>query len=147
MRSSPPFAGKEMILESVPHALSLLYCKCGPGTIKNISVEAGQKQMKIRFNYQADNGLCAVYLNLIQQLFPPRNFSFGFNDRIVNRSLDLENYAIYLNHAQRTIKIVDPLDLSVQDFITAFRDKREPLIGESHIINNTLLLNQIYENC
>ena len=61
--------------------------------------------------------------------------------------LDLENYQIYFNHAQKTLKIADPLDLSVQDFITAVRDKREPLIGKSHIIHNTLLLNQIYESC
>ena len=147
MRSSPPFAGREMILESVPHALSLLYCKCGPGTIKNISVESGQEQMAIRFEYQAENSLCVSYLNLAQQLFVPRTFSFGFNDRIVNRSLDLENYEIYFNHSQRTVKVVDPLDLSVQDFITAVRDTREPFIGKSHIINNTLLLNQIYESC
>lgn len=147
MRSSPPFDGKEMILESVPHALSLLYCTCGPGRIKNISVKSGQEQMAIRFGYQAESSFCNSYLNLTQQLFPPRNFSFGFNDRIVNRSVDLENYEIYFNHSQRTVKVVDPLDLSVQDFISAVRDKREPLIGKSHIINNTLLLNQIYESC
>ena len=147
MGSSPPFAGKEMILESVPHALSLLYCKCGPGTLTNISVESKQEQLEIRFEYQAGNSLCTSYLNLTQQLFPPRNFSFGFNERIVNRSVDLENYEIYFNHSQRTVKVVDPLDLSVQDFIAAVRDKREPFIGKSHIINNTLLLNQIYESC
>ncbi len=147
MRSSPPFAGKEMILESVPHALSLIYCKCGPGTLKNISVESGEEQLVIRFEYQAEESLCISYLDLKQQLCPPRDFSFGFNDRIVSRSLDLENYEIYFNHSQRTVKIIDPLDLSVQDFITAVKDKREPLIGKSHIINNTLLLNQIYERC
>jgi hypothetical protein len=147
LRSSPPFTGKEMILESVPHALSLLYCKCGPGTIKNIAVTSGQEQMEIRFAYQAENSLCNSYLNLTQQLFPPRNFSFGFNERMVTRSLDLENYDIYFKHMQRTIKIPDPLNLSVQNFITAVRDNREPFIGKSHIINNTLLLNQIYESC
>jgi hypothetical protein len=103
--------------------------------------------MEIRFAYQAENSLCNSYLNLTQQLLPPRNFSFGFNDRIVSRSLDLENYEIYFNHSQRTVQIVDPLDLSVRDFITAVRDKREPFIGKLHIINNTLLLNQIYESC
>jgi hypothetical protein len=147
MQSSPPFAGREMILESVPHALSLLYCTCGPGIIKNISIESGQEQMAMRFGYQAESGLCNSYLNLTQQLFPPRHFSFGFNDMIVNRTLDLENYEIYFNHSKRRVKVVDPLNLSVQDFISAVRDKREPLIGKTHIINNTLLLNQIYESC
>jgi hypothetical protein len=147
MQSSPPFAGKDMILESVPHALSLLYCKCGPGTIKNISVSSGQKQMEIRFAFQTGNSLCNSHLTLTQQLLPPRHFSFGFNDRMVNRNLNLENYDIYFSHSQHKVKILDPLDLSVKDFITAVRDKREPFIGKSHIINNTLLLNQICESC
>ena len=143
----PICSGSEMIIESVPHVLSVLYCKCGPGEIKKISIKPLKERMNVHFEYQTDSNLCAVHIHLTQAALPPRDFSFGFNDRIAHRSLDLENYQIYFNHAQKTLKIADPLDLSVQDFITAVRDKREPLIGKSHIIHNTLLLNQIYESC
>jgi hypothetical protein len=88
-----------------------------------------------------------VLIRLVTKELQPRDFSFGFNDKIVKRSLDLESYDIYFSHANRTLKIVDPLDLSVQDFISAVRDQREPLIGKQHIMSNTTLLKQIYDTC
>jgi hypothetical protein len=147
MRLSPLCSGKEMILDSVPHALSVLYCKCGPGAIKEIAIEPLKERMELYFEYQTKDTTCTVHIRLTQQVVPPRDFSFGFNDRIVHRSLDLESYEISINRAQKILKIADPLDLSVQDFMNAVRDKREPLIGNSHITHNTLLLNQIYESC
>ena len=147
MRLSPLCSGKDMIIDSVPHALSVLYCTCGPGKIKNITIEPLKEQMNIYFEYHTICTVCTVHIRLAQQLVPPREFSFGFNGRIVNRSLDLEHYEISFTHEQKTLNIVDPLDLSVQDFITAVREQREPLIGKSHITHNTLLLNQIYGCC
>lgn len=147
MRLSPLCSGKDMIIDSVPHALSVLYCTCGPGEIKEIAIEPLKEQMNISFEYHTIGTVCTVHIRLAQQVVPPREFSFGFNGRIVNRSLDLEHYEISFTHAQKTLTIVDPLDLSVQDFITAVREKREPLIGKSHITHNTLLLNQIYGCC
>jgi len=41
---------------------------------------------------------------------------------------------------------MDPLELSVQDFIEAVREQREPLIGYSHILNNMSLLRKIYDS-
>ena len=35
IKMSPPFPGREMIPESVPHALSLLYCLLGDGEMEN----------------------------------------------------------------------------------------------------------------
>ena len=147
MRLSPLCSGKEMIIDSVPHALSVLYCKCGPGEIKEIAIEPLKERMDIDFEYQTKDTTCTVHIRLTQQVVPPRDFSFGFNDRVVHRSLDLESYQISFNHVQKTLKLVDPLDLSVQDFMNAVRDKREPLIGKAHITHSTLLLNQIYESC
>ena len=91
--------------------------------------------------------MCTVHIKLTQQVVPPRDFAFGFNSRIVNRSLELERYQISFNYEQKTLEITDPLDLSVQDFMTAVKEKREPLIGKAHITHNTLLLNQIHERC
>jgi hypothetical protein len=43
--------------------------------------------------------------------------------------------------------IKDPLELSVQDFISAVREKRNPLIGKAHIMNNMSLLKKVYDAC
>jgi hypothetical protein len=147
IRLSPMCEGKEMIVESTPHALSILYYIFGKGEIINLDIEPHEEKMIIKFNYSSNTKAYNVLIRLVKREFQPREFSFGFNDKIVKRSLDLESYDIYFNHANRTVKIVDPLDLSVQDFISAVKEQREPLIGKSHIINNTNLLKQIYDSC
>jgi Oxidoreductase family, NAD-binding Rossmann fold len=147
MRLSPISTGKEMIPDSVPHALSILYSIFGEGEIINPDIELHDEDITIKFNYCSSIKTCKVLIRLLTEEFQPRDFSFGFNNKIVKRSLDLESYDIYFSHAHRTLKIVDPLALSVQDFISAVRDQREPLIGKQHIMSNTTLLQQIYDSC
>jgi hypothetical protein len=145
MRLSPICTGKEMILESVPHALSILYAICGSGTLSNIAVEHPHgEQLTLYADYRSFHTRITVEIELIRNEHPPRELVFGFNDMLVKRSIELDTYDIFFNHAKRIRKIVDPLKLSVEDFIAAVRDKREPLIGKSHIITTTLLLKEAY---
>ena len=44
IKMSPPFPGREMIPESVPHALSLLYCLLGAGDIEDLGFEPLEDQ-------------------------------------------------------------------------------------------------------
>jgi hypothetical protein len=148
IRLSPICTGKEMIVESVPHALSILHCICGSGTLSNLDVHAlHEEHLTIHCAYRSHNTRLTVQIELIRNALPPRELVFGFNDMLVKRTLNLDNYDIFFNHSNRIRKIVDPLDLSVQDFMAAVRDKREPLIGKSHIISTTLQLKQLYTSC
>ncbi|NWF93240.1 MAG: Gfo/Idh/MocA family oxidoreductase [Syntrophaceae bacterium] len=143
---SPFCSGKEMILESVPHALSLLYFVFGSGGISQLDFEsAKENQILLRFEYLFDKGGCDVLIRLMRQEAQPRDFSFGFNDRIVSRRIDLPNYDIYFNYEDRRTKIADPLESSVRDFVEAVRQKTPPLIGYAHISNNMSLLKRIYD--
>jgi hypothetical protein len=145
IRMSPFSPGKVMIPESVPHPLSLLYCRLGAGEIKNLSFESkGEGEMSIRFNYMFGTRVCETFIRLVHQKNPPREFSFGFNDRIVSRSLDLKNYEIYFNYGSKKLRIVDPLELSVKNFIEAVEKKTAPFIGPPHILHNMSLLKEIY---
>lgn len=144
---SPQCSGREMIVESVPHALSLLYSTCGAGDISELTTTARDDEMTIRFDYVCEGPGCSTEIRLARQQQQPRDFSFGFNGKIVTRRLELERYDIYLQHAGRECRIADPLDLSVQDFLAAVRDGKPPLIGAAHIIDTTLLLRQIYRCC
>jgi len=148
MRLSPNCTGKEMILEAAPHALSILYACCGSGTLGNLTVQQSHdEQLTIQADYHSHNTPISVEIDLIRNEYPPRELSFGFNDTLVKRSIDLDTYDIFFNHAKKIRKIVDPLKLSVEDFIASVRDKREPLIGKQHIISTTLLLQQAYAGC
>jgi len=144
IRMSPPFPGREMIPESVPHALSLLYCLLGVGEIEGLSFESdGEKEMSIKFVYLFKTQTCDVFIRLAYQKTPPRHFSFGLNDKIVFRSLGLEDYEIYFHHGDKKLRIVDPLELSVKNFMEALEKKTEPFIGTLHILHNLSLLKEI----
>ena len=99
--------------------------------------------MSIRFGYLFETQACDVFIQLRFQETPPRPFSFGLNDRIVFRSLDLENYEIFFNYGGKKMKIIDPLELSVRNFMEAVEKGEEPFIGTLHILHNMSLLKEI----
>jgi len=145
---SPFCSGKEMISESVPHALSILYVLLGKGEISDLRVDWIKKEeMIITFQYLFGVRDCAVFIKLARKEEQPRDFHFGLNDKIVSRSLNLKNYDIYFSYGYKKMKIADPLELSVKNFIEAIEKKKEPLIGGDHIISNASLLKKIYDGC
>lgn len=144
MQMSPFSPGKVMIPESIPHPLSMLYCRLGPGRMAGLSFESDrEEEMSIRFTYAFGTRHCDVLINLVHQRHPPRAFSYGFNDRIVSRSLDLKNYEIYFHYGNNTLRITDPLELSVKNFIESLGKGTEPLIGPAHILQNVSLLKAV----
>jgi hypothetical protein len=86
-------------------------------------------------------------IELVRTILPPRSFSYGFNGKIIHRVLDLDTYDIFFKYLDNILMIKDPLELSVQDFISAVREKRKPLIGKAHIMSNMGLLKKIYDAC
>jgi len=144
IRMSPFSPGRVMIPESVPHPLSLLYCQLGAGKIEKLNFEMEEEgKMTIRFTYRFETRACDVLIKLMHQKTTPRDFSFGFNEKIVTRSLDLDHYGIYFNYGNKKMEITDPLECSVKNFMGAVQEKTEPLIGYDHILHNTSLLKEI----
>jgi predicted dehydrogenase len=148
IRLSPTPAGKEMIPDSVPHALSLLYSQFGEGRLGDVGFKTGgPDEMDIRFNYLTESSGCEVHVKLVRKEEQPRPLEFGFNDRIVRRTLSVENYAIHFEYGDRRVRIEDPLKRSVASFIEAVEQGKEPFMGYAHILNNMVLLKTIYDAC
>jgi len=147
IRLSPIVSGREMILESVPHALSILYMVLGDGEIGNLRIQGYKEKIITTFHYIFTAGYCEVMIELVRTILQPRSFSYGFNGKIFHRVLDLDTYDISFKHSGKILRIKDPLELSVQDFISAVREKREPIIGKAHIMSNMVLLKKIYDAC
>jgi len=144
VRLSPFSPGRVMIAESVPHSLSILYCRLGAGKIEKANFEWDREgQMSLRFTYLFESRACDVLIKLVHQETPPRDFSFGFNEKIVSRSLDLNHYEIFFNFGKSKLKIKDPLERSVINFMEAVENRTEPFIGPDHILHTTVLLKQI----
>ena len=144
--SSPISSGKNMIPDSVPHALSILYCVFGDGKIEDLHFEPDEEKMIIKFKYISEINDCDVHIRLVRKEQQPRDFLFGFNNKIVERVVDLENYNIQFSYENRKIRIIDPLELSVKNFMESVENNREPLIGYRHITSNMSLVKKIYDS-
>jgi hypothetical protein len=144
IRLSPLSIGHEMIPDSVPHALSLLYFAAGSGKIDGLAFQGEDDSLLIRFTYFTEHTQCETLIELVRETAQPRTFFFGFNGRVVTRHIDLGTYTIHLTYEDKTLKITDPLGLSVRDFLAAVSSGAEPLLGRRHIIETASLLHQIY---
>jgi hypothetical protein len=144
IRLSPLSLGREMIPDSVPHALSLLYCAAGSGIMEDLTFDKGDGTLMIRFNYLAEQTRCAVMIEMVRETEQPRTFSFGFNGCVARRHIDLKTYTLHLTYGDKILKIADPLGLSVRDFVESTRTRREPVIGRRHITHTVSMLQQIY---
>jgi hypothetical protein len=144
IRLSPLSLGREMIPDSVPHALSLLYCAAGLGTMEDLIFDKGDDALMIRFDYLTGQTRCAVKIEMVREIEQPRTFSFGFNGLIARRHIDLGTYTLHLTYKDKILKIADPLGLSVRDFVCAARTGGEALLGRRHIIHTASMLRQIY---
>ncbi|MCK7510023.1 MAG: hypothetical protein MZV70_42295 [Desulfobacterales bacterium] len=83
-------------------------------------------------------------MELVRESAQPRTFSFGFNGRIAQRLIDPDTYTIHLTCPGKTLKIADPLELSVRDFPRCGRLRGTPALGERHIVETAALLKEIY---
>lgn len=144
IRLSPLSAGREMIPDSVPHALSLLYAAAGAGEIGDLSFSGNDDSLAVHFSYRTQKGRIQSEVELVREPEQPRTFAFGFNGRIARRVIDPESYTIYLTHKNKTMKIADPLEMSVLDFLDAVGSVREPAVGMRHILTTASLLAEIY---
>jgi len=141
---SPLMRGRAMIPESLPHALSLMHARVGPGKIEDLSLMETDAGLLIKFFYASLWGRCSVVVELEQEEYQPRSFSYGFNGRIVHRNIEPSTYTISLTYRDKTLKIPDPLELSVGDFITALNTGSQPMIDTEHILETSSLLQDIY---
>lgn len=146
VRLSPICEGREMILDSAPHALSLIHAACGEGELADPRIDYSAGRMRIRFNYHHEGGTCKSLINLVQTPSQPRPFAYGFNGRMIQREIDTKDYSLFFRHGEKRLAIPDPLEMSVQNFIAAVRNGREPLIGKSHILKTTSMLKAIFDS-
>jgi hypothetical protein len=148
-RMSPTLSGADMIPDSVPHPLSLLFSIAGDGVIQGIDIDDQQTSMMLRFKYTSAFSTCSTEIQLVQEDNQPKTFYFAFNGKKASRKVNLPTYAMTLTTENESIEIEDPLNLSVKDFITAVQNLRQPLIGPEHILKTSCLLHDIfsyYEN-
>ncbi len=144
IKLAPLSRGRDMIPDSMPHALSILYTVLGPGLLEQVELHPESDSLQVLFAYVSKHGRCRVRADLVHETRQPRSFAFGFNGRIARRIIDMATYRIAFTSGDQRCEVDDPLQLSVRDFLHACSNGVSPQINCEHIVDTMKMLQQVY---
>lgn len=143
---SPQSTGKQMIIDAVPHALSMLYAIFGAGRIQELRCDSPgnnpDQDLYILFDYLHATGDCTVSLNLRSTNVLPKPAAYALNQQRVDRHVELPDYLISLRSSGKQVPIVDPLTCSVKNFLGSIHSECGP--DETALVDGMEHLLQIY---
>jgi hypothetical protein len=121
MLLSPISGGTPMVLDSMPHVLSMLREFEGPGRIDEIEgsfTGRDNENLAMSFSYHHRRGRARVSVRFARKDEPPRPAAYAVNGCGISREISLPEYTMSLVAEDRTVSIEDPLLDLVKDFIT-----------------------------
>lgn len=140
---SPQSTGKDMIIDAVPHALSMLYALFGAGRIQDLRCDSPSndpdRDLQIIFDYLHATGDCTVSLGLNSTDALPKPAAYAINQQRVDRHVELPDYLISLRSSDKQVPIVDPLMCSVKNFLGSIHsgcgvDETALVDGMEHLV-------------
>ncbi|NNE97868.1 MAG: Gfo/Idh/MocA family oxidoreductase [Pyrinomonadaceae bacterium] len=124
---SPAKQSADMLQNSAPHLLSMLYALAGVGKIKRpeISILGGQiDHWQLTFLYEAAQTEIKTSFNLIPAPKPPRPAGYAINGKRVERKIHLPEYSFSFEFDDTLYPLADPLDMLVGSFLKKVYIKR-----------------------
>jgi predicted dehydrogenase len=126
MELEPISGGVRMLVDALPHPLSLLQRLC-PGAApraERVRVEREGPDTPcatIRFDYETDHWSCAVQVRLRRREAGLRAAAYAIDGRRARRVVAPEGYRLSFADSDRSVPIADPLTELVADFVEALR--------------------------
>jgi hypothetical protein len=117
---SPYCSGETMIPDAVPHVSSMLYALTGEGEVHDITLRYlndSCREMSLRFRYRHANGNVGVNCRFVATPSKPRPASYAINGHWIHRTISFPDYDIGFSCDDRSIRVEDPLDLMIRDFL------------------------------
>lgn len=143
---SPQSTGKQMIIDGVPHALSMLYAIFGAGRIQELRYDSPgdnpDQDLHILFDYLHATGDCTVSLGLSSTDVLPKPAAYALNQQRVDRHVELPDYLISLRSSGKQVPIVDPLMCSVKNFLGSIYSGCG--VDETALVDGMEHLSQVY---
>ncbi len=143
---SPQSQGSTMIIDALPHLLSMLYSLLGSGKINNIESNYHNndgKELLIEFEYLHASGDTQVSISLSTSDRLPKPAAYAINGLRTDRHVELPDYLISLRSAEHQLSVEDPLVCSIKNFISTIYSKASS--DEVALIDGMTHLTQIYQ--
>ena len=119
MLLGPVTTGVPMVIDAMPHVLSMVYSLVGVGSVKNVSGRQEDKErLKIFFDYKHAKGRLKVEAILVQSLKSPRPAGYALNSSLVWRTIRAKDYQIFFaGDSGERVPVKDPLKKRVRQFL------------------------------
>jgi predicted dehydrogenase len=129
MHLSPSRAGRVMIPDAMPHALSLLQAVI-PGddpAVDDVGSEVAERGRRalVRFAYCTSDHVCEARVHLREGEPGPKPAAYAFDDHRVDREIG-EGYAMTFVADGRRVACDDPLERLVQDYLARLSSSEPP---------------------
>ena len=148
MRLSPMVAGKAMIPDAMPHALSLLQALADgpdPGLegLRFSTNRLDAPAITIEFRFVAGDRSVDASIDLAQEKAQPREAGYAVNGYRARRLIRLEDYAMFFASGARVVDVPDPLALLVGSFVRALDAGPREASAAREIADRARLLDEI----
>ena len=145
MMLSPMRPGRIMILDAVPHLLSILQHLLGHGQIDNPRLsfsDPDQRHLELDFDYRHATGVTRARFRASVCEQPPRPASYAINGLRVEREIILPEYTLSFVGDSGRVELEDPLQLLVNDFL--HKVSTQCTLDRESLIDSIAALEQIY---
>lgn len=119
MLLGPVTSGINMVVDALPHVLSMVHCLTGVGEVRNPrAAYKNPEHLNVFFDYRHARGCLEVEVDLIQTAESPRPAGFAINGQAIRRSIQLPEYQIIFSDASgNQVAVKDPLKKLVRQFL------------------------------
>jgi hypothetical protein len=146
MLLGPASSGINMVIDSLPHVLSMVHCLTGIGDVENPRIRSKSPEHKIvSFEYRHATGCLEVAVDLIQTPESPRPAGYAINGYAVRRSIQLPEYQMMFSGASgEPIAVEDPLEKRVRHYLDDLENGKPT--DNRQLIASMIDLKNIVEN-
>jgi len=122
MHMSPSGTGLAMLLDSLPHPLSLLNTVLPDpdAELRDIHIESADPSnanLVVCFDLVAAGAVVSCEIQLVQSVEQPRPAAYGFNGHDAHRDVTLSPFQLHMTYGDRRVPLPDPTPLLVRSFL------------------------------
>ncbi len=146
MLLGPASSGVNMVIDSLPHVLSMVHCLTGIGEVQNPrAAYKNPEHLTVSFEYRYATGFLEVVVDLIQTPESPRPAGYAINGHAVRRSIQLPEYQMmFTGESQKQVAVADPLKKRVRRYLADLESGQST--DKKQMIASMIDLKNIVEN-
>ena len=146
MLLGPASSGINMVIDSLPHVLSMVHCLTGVGEVLNSrAAYKNPDHLTVSFDYRHAKGCLEVTVDLIQSPESPRPAGYGINGHTVRRSIQLPEYqVIFTGESEKQVAVADPLEKRVRNYLADLESGKPT--NKQQLIASMIDLKTLVEN-